>query len=104
MISSVLRANVCLPFVRKLHLSPQQRKLTVGFPARHHSQDMNQVVLVVPSEANAPVSHSEPVFGRLDIDQAHYVTLSGLREVFYSVDHAAPHGRIELLQVSLSAR
>jgi hypothetical protein len=103
MISLVLRTNVCLPLTRKLHLSPQQRKLTVGFPARHHSQHMNQVVLVVASEANAPVPHSDPVLGRLDVNQAHYVVLPGLRKVFYRVDHAAPHGRIEPLQ-SLAER
>jgi hypothetical protein len=58
----------------------------------------------VASEAYAPVSHPEPVLGRHDIDQAHHVTLTGLREVLDCVQHAALHGPVEPLQVSLSMR
>jgi hypothetical protein len=57
-------------------------------------------VLVIASEANAPVSHPETVLGRLDIDQALYVALSGLCKVSYRVDHTALYGPIKLLQVS----
>ncbi len=34
----------------------------------------------------------------------HHVTLSGLRKVLYRINHAEPHGLIELLHVSSSAR
>lgn len=61
-------------------------------------------MLVVASEANAPVSHPEPVLGRLDINQAQHVALPGLREMLNRVNHAAPHGWVELFQVSLSMR
>lgn len=82
---------------------PTPWALAVRLPAMQHPQHL-QDVLVVTSEANAPIAHSQPVLGGLDISQAHHVTLSGLCEVLYRVNHAAPHGSIESLQVSLSAR
>jgi len=58
-------------------------------------------MLVVESEANAPVAHSQSIFGRYDMDQPHHVTFPGLREVLYRVDHAALHRPVEPLQVFL---
>lgn len=83
--------------------SKGQRALAVRLPTMQHSQHL-QAVIVVTREANAPIAHSQAVLAGLDPSQTHDVALSGLREVCYRVDYAAPHGSIESLQVSPSTR
>lgn len=46
----------------------------------------------------------QSIFERLDTNQVHHVTFSGLRELADGVNHTAPHGRVESLQVTSSAR
>jgi hypothetical protein len=68
-----------------------------------HTQHL-QALLVVAGKANSPIAHSQAVLGGLDTSQAYNVALAGLREVCHRVDYAAPHGSLESLQVSPSAR
>jgi hypothetical protein len=62
-----------------------------------HPQHIEAAILVVTSEANAPVALSQSVLGRLDTNQARHVTISGLCEVLYRINHAAPNGGIKSL-------
>ncbi len=57
-------------------------------------------MLVIASETNAPVSHSEPILGRRDIDQTHHVALPGPREMLYRVNYTTLRRPVEPLQIS----
>jgi hypothetical protein len=66
--------------------------LSVRLVSAAHSQHVKQRAVLVPSEANAPVFHSEPVLGRLGVRQSHDIALAGPCEVVHRSDHPALHG------------
>lgn len=84
--------------------APGPTILAIGLPTRQHPQHVQQSVLLVAIEANAPVSHPKPVFWRLEVNEAHHVTGSIQCELLDRVYNAAPHRRVKFLQISLRTR